>query len=291
MKKLLSAAAVFAAAAGMALCVSAAEPTMQQYNAVDALIGGTATFTANNLSIAEENQTINSVTTPTVKYYAAANYGTAAEIAYDLGTVSQGDSVTVDMNFKLSDSGRMQQLLFVLPEEQYNDLKDKNSTDYYDNFLETYADYKETEGKLYNEKLNVWSVDSATIDNIDYEGHLIACVVGAATTGKLTSHVAWFDVTVTPMQEEGQTLTLISVGDEILEANGSYGKVFTFEAALGDKQISDMVLKYGDTQATLFSENESPSVDGNAKFGIIVKSDSREKIESFDGSNVTLSFN
>lgn len=290
MKKLLSAAAAFAAAASMALCVSAAEPTIQQYNAVDALIGGIATFAENGLSIAKANQTIDKVATPTVKYYAAPNYGTAAEIAYDLGPVKQGDSVKVDMTFKLSDPGRMQQLLFVLPEEQYNDLKVKKSTDYYDNFLKTYADYKETEGNLYNEKLRDWSVDSATINNIDYEGHLIACVVGAATTTKLTSHVAWFDVTVTPTQEEEQSLTLTSVGN-ILEDDNGYGKVFTFEANLGDKQLSDMVLKYDDTPATLLEGTAAPSIDGNAKFGIIVKSVSREKIESFDGSDVTLSFN
>ena len=116
------------------------------------------------------------------------------------------------------------------------------------------------------------------------------CVVGAATTTKLTSHVAWFYVTVTPTQEEEQSLTLTSVGN-ILEDDNGYGKVFTFEANLGDKQLSDMVLKYDDTPATLLEGTAAPSIDGNAKFGIIVKSVSREKIESFDGSDVTLSFN
>lgn len=295
MKKLLSAAAAFAAAAGMALCVSAAEPTIQQYNAVNALIGGTATFIANRLSIAVDNQTINKVETPTVKYYADDNYETAAEIAYDLGPVKQGDSVTVDMKFNLSDPGSMQQLLFVLPEEQYKDLKKKNSIDYYNAFLTLYSEYKKAEGPEYNDtsenfEVKTWENDKITIDNIESDGYLVSCVVGKATTKKLTSFVAWFDVTVTPTQEEEQSLTLTPVGDILKDDNG-YGKVFTFEANLGDKQLSDMVLKYGDTQATLFSETESPSIDGNAKFGIIVKSDDRKKIASFDGSDVTLSFN
>lgn len=298
MKKILSAAVAFAAAVGMTVCAFAAEPDdiAKRYNAVKSLIGDVGTFISGKLSIAEDNKLkIDNESVTTIKYYAKENTEQAAEIAYDLGKVEAGNSVTVDMKFKMSDPGTMQQYLFVLPDDEYNKLRSKESKEYYNSFLETYLEYKMAKGTLYDEQygeqLRNWSDDILTIENLETDGHLISCVVGKATTKKLTSHVAWFDVTVTSSaaESEPEKVTLTPVGDTVQVDNG-YGKAFTFEADLTEKQISNIVLTYGDKTAKLISDDASAAIESNAKIGIIVTAETEEEVNAFDSENVTISF-
>lgn len=90
---------------------------------------------------------------------------------------------------------------------------------------------------------------------------------------------------------ESETVSLTPVDDgNIIEGSDGYGRVFTFEADLSGKLLSDVELKYGEYTATVLEGNDSPTIDGNAKFGIIVKSADKENIESFDVGNVTILF-
>ena len=192
MRKFISAAIAFAmtatAMAGMTVA-RAADTVTTTYVAGEANITTFGTYVNKQLSVIADDLTISGENISAAKYYAAITCETAAEIAYDLGTVKAGDAVSSTMTYKLSDAGEMKQYLYIIPE-------DVELSTSYTGFTSTYAEYKVGEGNLYNAKNNTWTPETLTA-TAAIDGKVVACVVGKATTGKLTSHVLKFDVTVT----------------------------------------------------------------------------------------------
>ena len=105
----------------------------------------------------------------------------------------------------------------------------------------------------------------------------------------VTENNSMWTVTEKTAESEPEKVTLTPVGDTVQVDNG-YGKAFTFEADLTGKQISNIVLTYGDKTAKLISDDASAAIDSNAKIGIIVTADTKEKVNAFDSGNVTISF-
>lgn len=103
----------------------------------------------------------------------------------------------------------------------------------------------------------------------------------------VTENNSMWTVTEKTAESKPVKVTLTPVGDTVRVDNG-FGKAFTFEVNLTEKQISDIVLKYGDQEASVVEK--APVVEGAAKIGIIVTADTEGNVDAFDSGKVTISF-
>lgn len=187
MKRIISAFLGFAMTIGVMTNVitAKAETTYKSYE----VLFGTPTQLGNsNVSIALKPNT----TSPTyTQYYLKANTSICG--AYDLGTVTAGEDVSVTITYKEDgNTATFEYSLYVLPDDEYNGLV--GNTEYWSDFDETYSSYIVSEKEILltdNTKTERTHTISIQPDNV---GHLAACIKGSGSTTNSKLYLYDFEV-------------------------------------------------------------------------------------------------
>ncbi len=190
MKRFISIVMAFIMTVGMMAGVAVTASAATTYKSYEVLFGAPAQLGNNNVSIALKPNT----TSPTyTQYYLKPNTSICG--AYDLGTVTAGESVSTAITYKEDgNTATFEYSLYILPDEQYNSLV--GTTAYWSNFDETYSSY------LVSAKETMLTDNTKTqrthtlYAQPEIDGHLVACIKGNGSGSTINSKLYLYNFEV-----------------------------------------------------------------------------------------------